>query len=445
MAATMEDLDKLQNAKVDSDEALAADLKGATTTGKPPEASKKKTNKVLPKVIGGVVAVSALVGGYFWYQYASSMEGTDDAYITGHVHQLSARVSGYVTKVAVDDNDHVKTGQLLVTIDPKDLQLAADSAKAAADKAQWQTKQAQVDIQTNTKTADSQNLQAASAVASAVAQIHKAQESLNDAKLAVTLSKTAITQRQSELTRATADYDRYKSLVADRAVTTQAYDKAKQDKEVAQANLDGAQATYHQMIVKVKEAEQTLADTKTNAVKARGMQASAAAAEAATTASVKNVSVQQAAANQAEVEYENALTQLSYSKVVAPIEGTVGHKTVEIGQQIEKGQALMSIVSDEKWVVANFKETQLGRMHVGQEAEVKVDSIPGKVFKGRVQSMSPASGAQFSMLPPDNASGNFTKVVQRIPVKIVFDQESIKGYEAQLAPGMSVIADVHLK
>ena len=448
MSATMEDLEKLQEGTQDSlTGADAARLEPAelkNSAGKPAPV-KKAPNKILPKVIGAVVAIGALVGGYIWYQHAMSIEGTDDAYITGHVHQLSARVSGYVTKVTVDDNDHVKAGQILVTIDPKDLQLAADSAKAAAQKAEWQTVQAKSDILTNTKTADSQNLNAMSAIGSADAQIHRAQESLNDSKLGVILSKTAITQRKSELTRTIADYDRYKSLVDDRAVTTQAFDKAKQDKEVAQANLDGAQATYNQMLVKVKEAEQSLIDTKTSAVKARGMQASAAAAEAATTSSEKNVSVQQAAANQAGVEYENALTQLSYTKIVAPINGTVGHKTVEVGQQIEKGQALMSIVSDDKWVVANFKETQLGRMHPGQEVEIKVDSIPNKVFKGTVQSLSPASGAQFSMLPPDNASGNFTKVVQRIPTKILFDKDSIKGFESQLSPGMSVIADVHLK
>ncbi|MDR3615020.1 MAG: HlyD family secretion protein [Candidatus Obscuribacterales bacterium] len=445
MAATMEDLEKLQDVKAGTDTARPAQIKESAETGNKPQPPNKSSNKIVPKLLVGAVAVSALVGSYFWFQHAMSIEGTDDAYITGHVHQLSARVSGYVTQVAVDDNDHVKTGQTLVTIDPKDYQLAAESAKAAALKAQWQTVQAKSDILTNTKQADSQSLQAVSAIGSAQAQIHRAQESLNDTKLGVILCKTAITQRQSELTRAIADYERYKSLVDDRAVTTQAYDKAKQDKEVAQANLDGAQATYNQMLVKVKEAEQSLLDTKTNAVKARGMQASAAAAIAATTSSEKNVSVQQAAAEQAEVEYKNALTQLSYTKVLAPIEGTVGHKTVEVGQQIEKGQALMSIVSDEKWVVANFKETQLGRMHVGQEVEIKVDRIPNKVFIGHVQSLSPASGAQFSMLPPDNASGNFTKVVQRIPVKCVFDKESIKGFESMLAPGMSVVAEVHLK
>jgi len=138
------------------------------------------------------------------------------------------------------------------------------------------------------------------------------------------------------------------------------------------------------------------------------------------------------------------MTQLSYTKLTAPVTGKVGHRTVELGQQIERGQALMSVVSDEKWVVANFKETQLGRMRPGQKVDIKIDAFPKAHFHGVIDSISPASGAQFALLPPDNASGNFTKVVQRLPVKIVFDKESIKGYENLIAPGMSVIPEVHV-
>jgi membrane fusion protein (multidrug efflux system) len=385
-----------------------------------------------------------MIGGYFWWLQASSVEGTDDAYITGHVHQLSARISGFVTKVAVDDNDHVKAGQLIVQIDPRDLQLSAASSRAAALKAQWQAAEAQSNTITDARKADSQAFQAASAVLSAVAQIDKAKESLTDAKLGVTIAKTQIQQRKAELWRATADYQRYSTLFKERAVTTQSYERAKQDEEVAQANLDAANAAYTQMLVKVKESEQSLKDVQTTTFTAHGAERTAAAARAETEASKNLIAVQKAAADQAEIEYQNALTQLSYTRVVAPISGTIGHKTVEVGQQIDRGQVLMSIVSDEKWIVANFKETQLGRMHVGQEVDIKVDALSNKTFKGKVQSMSPASGAQFSMLPADNASGNFTKVVQRIPVKIVFDTQSVKGFESMLTPGMSVVADVHV-
>jgi membrane fusion protein (multidrug efflux system) len=406
---------------------------------------KKKKNSIKLGLISTAVGITISVAGYAWWQHASSIEQTDDAYITGHVHQVSSRVAGYVTAVAVDDNDHVKQGKLLIHIDPKDLELQADSAKAAALKSQWQAVEAQSNTVTNTRNAESQSYKATSAIASARAQINKAVESINDAKLGVTLTQSQIQQRQAELTRASADYERYKSLVQDRAATTQAFEKAKQDMEVAKANLDAAVATHTQMFVKVKESEQALKDTETAAVRAEGTKQSAKAAEAQTNASKDTVNVQKAAADQADIDYQNALTQLSYTKVLAPISGTVGHKTVEVGQQIDKGQALMSIVSDEKWVVANFKETQLGKMHVGQLVDMKVDALSGKHFTGHVQSISPASGADFSMLPPDNASGNFTKVVQRISVKITFDPQSIRGNENVLTPGMSVIAEVHLK
>lgn len=404
----------------------------------------KKANSALSIGLCSFLGLAMAAGGYLLWQHMSSIEETDDAFITGHVHQISSRISGFVTKVAVDDNDHVKEGQLVVQIDPRDLELRAESSKAAAEKAQYQAAEAQSNISMYARQADSSAYQANSAVASANAQISKAKESLDDSKLGVILAKTQIQQRQAEFERASSDFTRYQTLLKDRAVTTQSYEKAKQDAEVARSNLDGANATYTQMLVKVKEAEQSLKDTETMAVKAQASEQSAAAARAQTATSLNTVDVQKAAAKQAEVEYQNALTQLSYTKVVAPIAGTIGHKTVEVGQQIEKGQALMSIVSDEKWIVANFKETQLGKMHVGQVVDIKVDSLANKVFKGYVQSMSPASGAQFSMLPPDNASGNFTKVVQRIPVKIVFAPESIKGYENLLTPGMSVIPEVHI-
>jgi membrane fusion protein, multidrug efflux system len=140
----------------------------------------------------------------------------------------------------------------------------------------------------------------------------------------------------------------------------------------------------------------------------------------------------------------HATTQLSYTNITAPITGRVGHRTIEVGQQIERGQALLSIVSDEKWVVANFKETQLGRMRPGQAVDIKIDAYPQARVTGRIESISPASGAQFAMLPPDNATGNFTKVVQRVPVKIVLNKDTLKGYENLLAPGMSVVPSVHV-
>lgn len=411
-----------------------ANLKSAAR--KPVPFLKLVTFSILGIVIAG--------GSIAWWLHASSIEGTDDAFITGHVHQLSAKVAGTVTSVAVDDNQHVQEGQLLVKIDPRDFEIAAASVKAAFIKAEWQAKEAQSSIVVVERQAAAQNFQAKSAIASSQAQVSGAREALNSAKVGVLLSEASVRQRQAELTRAVADYERYRTLVNDRAVTTQSFDKALQDKDVAQANLEAAKEALKQSQVKVKETEHNFADTQTNITRARGTIETAAADLAQIETRKRTADVQKAAAVQAQAQYDNALTQLSYTKIVAPISGKIGHKSVEVGQQIERGQALMSIVSDEKWVVANFKETQLAKMRIGQEVEIRVDSFPGKLFKGKVNSMSPASGAQFTMLPPDNATGNFTKVVQRIPVKIVFDADSIKDYKDALTPGMSVIPEVHV-
>jgi membrane fusion protein (multidrug efflux system) len=259
------------------------------------------------------------------------------------------------------------------------------------------------------------------------------------------MAQAQVQQRQAELTRAASDFNRYDALVKDRAVTVQSFETARQNKQVAEANLAAAEQNLNQARIRVDEFKQALFDAESNLVRVRSSVQTAAAASAQTVTSIHTVSVEEAAAQEAKSQYDNALLQLSYTNVLAPIAGTVGHKTVEVGQQIERGQSLMSIVSDEKWVVANFKETQLANMRVGQEVDIKIDAFPEKTFHGKVDSLAPASGAEFALLPPDNATGNFTKVVQRIPVKIVFNPDSIKGYEQLLTPGMSVLPEVHVR
>ena len=428
-----------------------------TTTEKPataqpaageshPELAQKNKKKKNPVALGivGLLAVSAGVGGYLWWQHASQYEETDDAFITGRVHQLSARVGGTVTKLLVDDNQHVKAGQLLVKIDPKDFQISLDTAKAEAAQAELKTFEVQSNIVQNARQAEASKYQAESAIASANAGVDRAKFALSETKLGVSMAQAEIKQRKAEFIRATSDFERYQSLVQDRAATMQSFEKAKQDREVAEANLHSAEEAYKQSLTRVQQAKQAVADAESAVVRAKAAAKTAAAATAQTETTKRNLSVQEAAVKKAESQVENAQTQLSYTNVVAPVTGRVGHRTVEVGQQIERGQALMSIVSDEKWIVANFKETQLSKMRVGQEVEIKIDAFPKHKLKGRVDSISPASGAQFALLPPDNATGNFTKVVQRMPVKIVFDKESIKGLEDLLAPGMSVIPEVHV-
>ncbi len=409
-----------------------------------PITNPKRKNRALVFSVVAVVALGVSIGAYKWWEHATSVEETDDATISGKVHRLSSRVSGTVTKILVDDNQHVKNGQLLLQIDPKDFLLSLESAKAAEAEAKLKTQEIQSTIVANERQAAAQRFEAESSVSSATAGVDRMKAMLSETELGVALAKTAIKQREAELTRCIADYERYQSLVQDRAATRQSFDKAKQDRDVAEANLQASIESLKQAKTRVAQAKQAVADAQAGVTKAKGAAQSAEAAAANTETTKRNLNVQQATVKKAKSEYDNALTQLSYTQISAPVTGRVGHKTIEIGQQIERGQALMSIVSDEKWVVANFKETQLSRMRPGQKVEIKIDAFPNKRFAGHVDSISPASGAQFALLPPDNATGNFTKVVQRIPVKIVFEKASIKGYEDLLAPGMSVIPEVHV-
>lgn len=411
---------------------------------KQPEFNTPVKRKKNPLAIGLAAFVVLAVGGgtFVWWQHASSVEETDDAFITGRVHQLSSRVSGTVSQLLVNDNQHVKQGDVLLRIDPKDFQISLATAKAAATQAELKTYEVQSNIVANQRQAEARRFEAESAVASADAGVDKAKAMLSETKFGVALAATEIKQRQAELTRCIADFERYKSLVQDRAATMQSFERAKQDKDVAEANLQAAQEAYKQSQSRVHQAMQAVANAQADVIRAKGSAQSAAAAAAQMEMSKRNLSVQEAAADKAQSEVNNAATQLSYTCVTAPITGRVGHRTVEIGQQIERGQALMSIVSDEKWVVANFKETQLSRMRPGQAVDIKIDAYPNAHVTGTVDSISPASGAQFALLPPDNATGNFTKVVQRVSVKIVLNKDSLKGLENLLAPGMSVIPSV---
>ncbi len=408
-------------------------------------AFKKGKKKFFMAVIAGTVLLGAIAGGTALWMHATSFEETDDAVVQGRIHQLSSRVSGTITKLNVDDNEHVKSGQVLLEIDPTDYKISLNTAKAALDQATLKSEEIKSTIEAHQNQAQARDFEAKSAISSALANVDKAKASLAEAKLGVSVAKAQLEQREAELKRAGLDYQRYIPLVQEGAVTMQSFDKVKQDKEVAQANLQVAKEALNQSHTRVVQASEALKDAQSGVMRSEGTKQMFEAAQSDIETSKRNLTVQSAAARQAQSQLENASTQLSYTNVKAPITGRVGHRTVEIGQQIERGQALMSVVSDEKWIVANFKETQLAHMRPGQKVEIHVDAFPDAHLTGKVESMSPASGAQFALLPPDNATGNFTKVVQRVPVKIVLDKESLKGYENLLAPGMSVIPKVHLK
>jgi membrane fusion protein (multidrug efflux system) len=306
-------------------------------------------------------------------------ESTDDAFIDGYVTLISPRVPGQVARLAVTDNQEVKAGDVLAEIDPRDYETSLSQAKA--------------DL----------------AVASSQANQSRAQVKVSEAKVAQ--AQAAVTAAEAEAQRANDDLKRYEN-VESRAVSKSAIDLAQAQARSANANLVAAYSL-------------------TNAAEAEVVLSEAGVATAA------------AAVQQTEAKLQQAELNVSYTKIIAPMDGRVTARTVQLGHYIQPGQTLLALVPKDVWVTANFKETQLTYMKPGQPVELSVDAYPNKKFKGKVDSLQAGTGARFSLLPPENAVGNYIKVVQRVPVKIVFDEELPTNLD--ISPGMSVVPIVRVK
>jgi membrane fusion protein (multidrug efflux system) len=336
-----------------------------------------------------LVVLLVLIGLRIWH-YESTHVSTDDAYTTGHVHQISPRVNGLVLELWVDDNQHVEQGDLLIKLDPKDAEVVC--ARAQADLAQSQAQVLQV--QGQLLQAEAGIGQAKAQVAQALAQVDQA--GANYEVAGVNYGRNSTLYGKDLRAVAKADVDATKStLDANKA----ALDASKANSDAAQANFQAAVAT--------KES------------RAGDLEAAKAAVDVA------------------RVNLDNAKLQLSYCWVLAPCAGRISRRTVETGMQLSTGQAIMAVTPDVVWVLANYKETQLQNIRVGQTVKIPVDAFPKHPFVGRVDSIQNGSGATYSLLPPDNATGNFTKIVQRVPVKITFNPDSIKGFEDLVVPGLS--------
>lgn len=405
----------------------------------------KRPVKLILASVGAVGAIAAGAFGYNYWQFASTHQSTDNATVAGNLHQISSRIPGTVETVLVNDNQEVKAGQPLVQLDPRDYQIKLQQVQADLEAARRKANTAQVNINLAAKNAQAANTQAQGGVGSAVAAIASAQAQVAEAQSGISQAQAQIAQTNANLDKARADFDRFQQLFNAGAVARRDLDAAKQAFEVARAQKSAAEQGVTQARAKLAQAQQGVATAQAGLNSSQGGIEQAQAKGVQTEVSRSDFQTAQAAINQAQVALKNAQLQLSYTTIKAPVSGRVGRKTVEVGQQVQPGNPLMAIVGNEYWVTANFKETQLEKMHPGQPAEVKLDSFPSKHFTGRIESLSPASGAQFALLPPDNATGNFTKVVQRIPVKVVFNSDSIRGYESLITPGMSaeVTVDVH--
>jgi membrane fusion protein (multidrug efflux system) len=337
----------------------------------------KKPNRVLP-IILGVILIAGIAFGVKEYIYYGKHVDTDDAQVDGNISPVVARVGGYVDSIAFEENTHVNRGQVLVKIDDRDYKVKLEQA------------------------------QSAQVGASSGIGVNESQIYTNEANSAV--AKANVESAQARLDKVNKDYQRYANLIKDGSITQQQFDQAKSDLEVAQAGL---QATKEQ----AKAADQQIGTTRSQL-------------------KVTNTGV-----SQRQVDVDFARLQLSYTVIKAPASGITSKKNVQLGQLVQAGQTLFSIVNDSSlYITANFKETQLDKIHNGQKVNIEIDAFPELKVEGSVYNFSPATGAKFSLLPPDNATGNYVKVVQRIPVKIKINAD--KEILDRLRPGMSVNVSV---
>lgn len=400
------------------------------------------------KLIGSISLVAILslaVLGFNTVNYFLSYEQTDDAYTTGHLHQISSRVNGTVDKVLVDDNEHVVVGQPLVILDPKDFEVRVKQAQASLATAEHNAKAAQSAISLASISAGGKTTEAQGQIESAKAILSQSQEAVRTAKAAIKESEAQYAAKAAEVVRAEADYKRFVMLANEGAISLHDRDAAVRDFEVAKAAREAAREAIRQTSSRLAEAEHAVGSARAQILQSGGLLEQAKASHVQTAVNESQFAQAQSAASEAGAKLADAQLQLSYTRVVSPANGRVGRKTVEAGQRVQPGQQLMTVVSDEMWLVANFKETQLEKLRPGESVEIKVDSFPHKQFEGVVDSIAPGSGATFALLPPDNATGNFTKIVQRVPVKVRFKKESLHGFETLIVPGMSVVASVKVR
>jgi membrane fusion protein, multidrug efflux system len=386
------------------------------------------TQKRRRKILIVAAVLVALVAGVLMWRYLSSYESTDDAQADVHLYPVSSRVSGYVIKVNVDDNEWVKMGTVLVEIDPKDYEVAVAQAQANLASAEATAKSLNITVPITSTTTSSQLKSASSDIVNAQAGIIAAKR-----QLAAAHAQTQAAEAND--IKAQDDLQRYKLLVDKREVAEQVYDQALATARSSTASVEAARANESAAQQFVEQAESRLVQAEANHQSAETAPQQVSSSKSRAIAAIADVEEKRALLEQAQLN-------LQYTKIIAPVDGEV-NKTVVVGLNVAEGQQLLTVVPlDQVWVTANFKETQLRHMRVGQRAEIAVDSS-GKKLKGHVDSIAGATGPLFSLLPPENATGNYVKIVQRIPVKIVL--EAGENRDRQLRPGMNVVPDVYLK
>ena len=375
-----------------------------------------------------IAVLVVLVGGIFLWRYLGSYESTDDAQADVHLYPVSARISGYVVKVSVEDNQWVEKGTALVEIDPKDYEVAVA--------------QAQANLASAEATAQSLNIQVPITSVNTVSQLKSTASDIENATAGIIAAERQVAAAHAQLEEAEAndvksqeDLRRYKLLVDKKEVAQQVYDQALAVAKSSTAAVVAASANEAAAQQFVQQAQSRAVQADANHQYAETGPRQVSSSQARVRAAIADVEQKRALLEQAQLD-------LQYTKIVAPVTGEV-NKTVVVGLNVQPGQQLLTVVPlDDVWVTANFKETQLRHMRVGQRAEIHVDST-GQTLKGHVDSVAGATGPLFSLLPPENATGNYVKIVQRIPVKIVL--EAGENRDRQLRPGMNVVPDIYLQ
>ena len=385
------------------------------------------------RLIVVAVVLVLVLGAIFFYWRSTFTEDTDDAQVDGNLYQVSSRITGHVVKVYVDDNQTVQAGQLLVEIDPTDYQVALDQAQADLANAQAQYAQATANVPITSTTVGT-------TVTTTASDVKGSSDTVSQDEKQVEAAMARVAQAQANQQKAQDDVDRYTPLVQKDVISKQQFDTAVQALAAAKASVVEAEANVLGAQNAVSNARQRLAQS-----------------EAQSQQSVKNapgqIHVEQsraaaaaAAVKQAEARVEQAQLNLSYTRIVAPIAGVVNKKNVAVGANLSTGQDLMTVIPlTDLWVTANFKETQLAHMCSGQPVTLKVDAYGGRKFSGKITQIGGATGSMLSLFPPENATGNYVKVVQRVPVRVDFTNLQQEDGDYVLRPGLSVTPEVEIK
>ena len=374
------------------------------------------------------LALLVIAGAVLLWLYLASYESTDDAQVDVHLYPVSSRISGYVIKVNVNDNQYVQAGTVLVEIDPRDYEVAVSKARADLANAEATAKSLNLTVPITSVNTSSQLRFAASDVENAMAGIVAAEKQLAAAH-------AQVEEAEANDVKAQDDLERYKRLLAKQNVSEQTYDQALAASRASTASVAAVKANEAAAQQTVQQANDRLAQAEANHRAAQTGPQQVASTNARALAAAADVQQKRAALEQAELN-------LGYTKIIAPVSGEV-NKSVVVGMNVQAGQQLLTVVPlEEVWITANFKETQLGHMQVGQRVKIDVDAT-GATLRGHVDSIAGATGPLFSLLPPENATGNYVKVVQRLPVKIVL--EPGENSDRRLRPGMNVVPKVYIR